>query len=494
MPSRDKWKTAFMSAALSGVVVTLPLSASAQSADQILKKGMHNQNVKPVQKQLQKYHYYEGQLDGIYGANTRQAVIQIQSDYNIATDGIYGSKTSNALNRTQSLQRKFADFPLLQEGNQGQKVKALQKQLHRFHYYHGHVDGIFGPQTKAAVKAFQHTNQISEDGITGPITYKSMTHDPVRANEVQSSRKQTSTNHQGQAKYHKNQDSKTKIHSENEKANTNHHDKKAETKENTDPQQKLGTESDEEQQQNQDTEQNNDQQQDATSKAETDQHQKDEPKQIQNESSQKMPDNVAEEENNPKTGNKKAKNNSRESVQDKSKDAEDRDQKGQNQQIKAEATNHDDDSKTTTDSIQEKHDNHQSDQGQAKASKSDQSSKSQVSVQSVQKDTKQANHNHSNQNVQTVSVTSTAYSPDCIGCTGITYTGINLKSNPDKKVIAVDPSVIPLGSTVIVPGYGKAIAGDIGSDIKGNRIDVALPNKQQALNYGVQSVRVKVIK
>ena len=46
--------------------------------------------------------------------------------------------------------------------------------------------------------------------------------------------------------------------------------------------------------------------------------------------------------------------------------------------------------------------------------------------------------------------------------------GINVRLNTSIKVIAVDPNVIPLGSRVWVEGYGFAIAGDIGSDIKNN--------------------------
>ncbi|MFD1018387.1 LysM peptidoglycan-binding and 3D domain-containing protein [Thalassobacillus hwangdonensis] len=87
----------------------------------------------------------------------------------------------------------------------------------------------------------------------------------------------------------------------------------------------------------------------------------------------------------------------------------------------------------------------------------------------------------------------TAYTANCTGCSGTTYTGIDLKANPDKKVIAVDPDVIPLGSEVYVEGYGYAVAGDIGSAIQGNKIDVFIPNKSDALNWGVKTVNVKVL-
>lgn len=95
---------------------------------------------------------------------------------------------------------------------------------------------------------------------------------------------------------------------------------------------------------------------------------------------------------------------------------------------------------------------------------------------------------------QELTMTATAYTASCEGCSGITATGINLLENPDMKVISVDPDVIPLGSKVWVEGYGEAIAGDTGGAIKGNKIDIFIPDHQDAVNYGVQEVQVKVYK
>ncbi len=91
-------------------------------------------------------------------------------------------------------------------------------------------------------------------------------------------------------------------------------------------------------------------------------------------------------------------------------------------------------------------------------------------------------------------VSSTAYTAYCNGCSGVTSTGINLKANPNAKVIAVDPSVIPLGTKVYVEGYGYAIAGDTGSAIKGNKIDVFFATKAEAYRWGRKSVKIKIIK
>ncbi|MFX3675019.1 MAG: LysM peptidoglycan-binding domain-containing protein [Paenisporosarcina sp.] len=92
-----------------------------------------------------------------------------------------------------------------------------------------------------------------------------------------------------------------------------------------------------------------------------------------------------------------------------------------------------------------------------------------------------------------MSVTATAYTAFCDGCSGVTATGIDLRANPNQKVIAVDPSIIPLGSRVWVEGYGEAIAGDTGGAIKGNIIDVFMPEKQDALNWGKRTVTIKVL-
>ena len=107
--------------------------------------------------------------------------------------------------------------------------------------------------------------------------------------------------------------------------------------------------------------------------------------------------------------------------------------------------------------------------------------------------TEVANEPKLKQEAKTISVTATAYTAKCDGCSGITSTGIDLLANPDKKVIAVDPNVIPLGTKVYVEGYGKAVAGDIGGAIKGNKIDVHVPTKDEAKSWGVRTVDVTIL-
>ncbi|MEK4385452.1 3D domain-containing protein [Solibacillus sp. FSL W7-1464] len=96
--------------------------------------------------------------------------------------------------------------------------------------------------------------------------------------------------------------------------------------------------------------------------------------------------------------------------------------------------------------------------------------------------------------VKTLTVEASAFTANCKGCSGKTATGINLKKNPDIKLIAVDPKVIPLGTKVWVEGYGIAVAGDTGGSIKGKRIDVFMKSKKTALNWGRKKVEIKVLK
>ena len=88
-------------------------------------------------------------------------------------------------------------------------------------------------------------------------------------------------------------------------------------------------------------------------------------------------------------------------------------------------------------------------------------------------------------------VSATAYSRHEAGLSNFTATGIDLSVNP--MVIAVDPSVIPLGSLVNVPGYGIAIAGDTGGAIVGNKIDLHMENLNAALAFGRQTLTITIL-
>ena len=97
--------------------------------------------------------------------------------------------------------------------------------------------------------------------------------------------------------------------------------------------------------------------------------------------------------------------------------------------------------------------------------------------------------NPTNNYKEVYTMMSTAYAGDTI-----TYMGTTPVRDPDGiSTIAVDPSIIPLGSKVYIPGYGLAIASDTGGLINGNRIDLFLNSEDECINWGVQTVSLYLI-
>ncbi len=63
-----------------------------------------------------------------------------------------------------------ASAAVYQQGSTGSTVKTIQRKLKNWGYYNGAVDGVFGSQTKSAVKYFQRKNGLTADGIVGNKT------------------------------------------------------------------------------------------------------------------------------------------------------------------------------------------------------------------------------------------------------------------------------------------------------------------------------------
>ena len=106
-------------------------------------------------------------------------------------------------------------------------------------------------------------------------------------------------------------------------------------------------------------------------------------------------------------------------------------------------------------------------------------------------ETTQAAAASSSQGGYYLTVEATAYSYNEAGLSSYTADGTNLVSEPN--VIAVDPSVIPLGSYVEIPGYGIFRAADTGGAIYGNRIDVHLVNLNDVYNFGRRTITIRVL-
>lgn len=91
--------------------------------------------------------------------------------------------------------------------------------------------------------------------------------------------------------------------------------------------------------------------------------------------------------------------------------------------------------------------------------------------------------------IRALDMVATAYCPTDRGGR---FTALGLPVR--RGIVAVDPRVIPLGTKLFVEGYGPALAGDTGSAIKGNRIDLFVDSHKEALSYGRRRVQVYVLK
>jgi 3D (Asp-Asp-Asp) domain-containing protein len=76
--------------------------------------------------------------------------------------------------------------------------------------------------------------------------------------------------------------------------------------------------------------------------------------------------------------------------------------------------------------------------------------------------------------------------------TAYTHTGNPTASGiyPYVGSIAVDPSVIPLGTKLYIENYGHAIALDTGELIKGNKIDLFFDTKEECYQWGIKKVKI----
>jgi cystine transport system substrate-binding protein len=95
--------------------------------------------------------------------------------------------------------------------------------------------------------------------------------------------------------------------------------------------------------------------------------------------------------------------------------------------------------------------------------------------------------------------TPTAPSPPASGTTlVVTATGYSLAGHTATGlpagwgVVAVDPSVIPLGTRLTIPGYGEGVAADTGGAVHGASIDLWFPTPAQAMAWGRRTVTITV--
>ena len=113
-------------------------------------------------------------VDGVFGPLTKIAVQAFQSSRGLGADGIVGAQTWPQL------------IIQVQQGSNGDAVRAVQSQIHgRGAGAQIAIDGIFGPATNDAVRAFQALLGLQVDGIVGQQTWNHLVNGYLAAPDPQ---------------------------------------------------------------------------------------------------------------------------------------------------------------------------------------------------------------------------------------------------------------------------------------------------------------------
>lgn len=150
----------------------------------VLRPGENSSDVKNMQQALA-FLQYAVRVDGLYDAQTEQAVTAFQKARNLTADGKAGSLTLSELFRmapqfkpgavqakasTQSMP-SFADG-IYRLGDEAEGVRTLQQRLIDLGYPITRADAVYGYKTKEAVALFQSANGLTADGKAGPGTMR----------------------------------------------------------------------------------------------------------------------------------------------------------------------------------------------------------------------------------------------------------------------------------------------------------------------------------
>lgn len=155
----------------------------------IISHGQTGRSVQDVQRRLGDLGLsIDPDVPGEFGDGTRAAVRAFQQSRGLPADGIVGRDTWRSLVEASfSLGDRL--LYLTRPMRRGDDVRDLQERLNRLGFDSGHVDGILGPDTRAAVVDFQANAGLVDDGTAGPATIGALrrlhrSHQAVPAAEV----------------------------------------------------------------------------------------------------------------------------------------------------------------------------------------------------------------------------------------------------------------------------------------------------------------------
>ena len=133
-------------------------------------------NIEDAQSQLFNLGLYNAEIDGKNNSLTINAIKEFQRLAGLVVDGILGPNTKAALEKGEEsfLNIGGAQIDVINENNYSKDIEEAQKLLSDLDLYNGVIDGINGNLTKNAIKEFQKLAGLVVDGILGPKTQSSL--------------------------------------------------------------------------------------------------------------------------------------------------------------------------------------------------------------------------------------------------------------------------------------------------------------------------------
>ena len=144
----------------------------------VMPKPRQQVVVHDLQAELTELKFYDGEVDGLIGPKTRQAIVAYQKANGLASSG---EPTERLLDKIR-FNRRVAEVaaapePVVQEPPQtkvDKDVQLVQSGLAELGYSPGPVDGVLGEQTRQAIRKFEQDRQLVETGRVSPILLREL--------------------------------------------------------------------------------------------------------------------------------------------------------------------------------------------------------------------------------------------------------------------------------------------------------------------------------
>jgi peptidoglycan hydrolase-like protein with peptidoglycan-binding domain len=144
------------------------------------------QAVKMVQQGLRQQGAYNGEIDGVWGADSQAALerfqqthgLQVTGQLNQATIATLGIPPNQLLSAGQPAAATATATPVAGSTLSPAAVQAIQSRLHSLNYYKGPADGVWGAETQQAIERFQQGRGLQANGQLNPATVAALGLDP----------------------------------------------------------------------------------------------------------------------------------------------------------------------------------------------------------------------------------------------------------------------------------------------------------------------------